>query len=73
MRLEPLISTGCVTVAELKRHIADWPETDASGEPTEVWLQTGDRLSRPCVAVEVLNLRRVNHDEESSDLLFSYK
>lgn len=73
MKLEPLISTDCITVAELKRHIADWPEMDASGEPTEVWLQSGDMASRPCVAVEVLNLRRVNDDEETSDLLFSYE
>lgn len=70
MKLQPLISTGCVTVAELKRHIADWPEMDASGEPTEVWVQSGDGFSKACVAVEVLNLRGTPQGE-TSDLLFS--
>lgn len=71
MKLHALITEG-LTVAELKRHIANWPEIDTSGEPTEVWIQSGDMLSRQCVAIEVLNLRTKEDGTETSDLLFSY-
>ena len=30
-----------LTVKELKTIVADWPEVDHLGEPTEVWIETG--------------------------------
>lgn len=33
-----------MTVAELKKMIRDWPETDEYGEPCEVWLCDGNDL-----------------------------
>lgn len=67
----PLITEG-LTVAQLKHHIADWPETDAMGEPNEVWIQSGDGLSRQCMTIDVLNLRKRDDGTETSDLLLSY-
>lgn len=68
--LHPLVSKMGVTVAELKKHIADWPETDAVGEPTEVWLETGHQLSSPCMSIELLNYRMRDDGTHTSDLLF---
>lgn len=68
--LRQLVGDAGLTVAELKRHIADWPETDANGDPTEVWIETGDSISGPCVAVELLNLRTKEDGSSTSDLLF---
>jgi hypothetical protein len=72
MNLAPLapIARAPVTVAELKRHIANWPETDSMGEPTEVWIETGKKLSSPCMAVELLNYRIKDDGSPTSDLLF---
>jgi hypothetical protein len=67
--LHPLVSRMGVTVAELKKHIASWPETDAMGEPTEVWLETGHQLSSPCMSVELLNYRMRDDGTHTSDLL----
>lgn len=67
--LHPLVSRLGVTVAELKRHIASWPETDAMGEPTEVWIETGEMLSSPCMTVELLNYRIREDGSPTSDLL----
>ncbi len=59
-----------VTVAQLKAHIADWPEVDAAGNPTEVWISTGEGTSSPCVAVDPLNIRKTEGGDATSDLLF---
>lgn len=67
--LHSLVSKLGVTVAELKRHIANWPETDATGEPTEVWIETGKTLSSPCMTVELLNYRIRDDGSPTSDLL----
>lgn len=67
--LPRLVSRMGVTVAELKKHIADWPETDAMGEPTEVWLETGYQLSSPCMSIELLNCRIRDDGTHTSDLL----
>lgn len=58
-----------VTVAELKRLLDGWPEVDASGEPTEVWLSTGWCLSSPCVEVLPLNLRVCEDGTRTADVL----
>lgn len=68
--IPPLYNNSGLTVAELKRHIEHWPETNERGEPTEVWIETGENLSGPCVAVEVLNRRTLEDGSETSDLLF---
>ena len=44
-----------MTVAELKKRIADWPETDQYGEPTEVWIETGDGESNQVKSIWPLN------------------
>jgi hypothetical protein len=67
--LLPETGSGCITVAALKRHLANWPETDALGEPTEVWIETGETLSSPCVSVMALNVRISDEGSPSSDLL----
>jgi hypothetical protein len=54
-----------MTVSELKELIHDWPETDATGEPTEVWIETAANKSSPvtCVSPEVLPLHRFLQDQ----------
>ena len=44
-----------MTVTELKRLLADWPETDAHGSPSEVWIETGFALSSAVIAAAELN------------------
>ena len=53
-----------LTVTELKTIVADWPEVDHLGEPTEVWIETGKSLTSWAVEVGTLNYR-----EGSADLL----
>lgn len=67
----PCLVRSCVTVAELKVMIADWPETDAMGDPTEVWLETGVSLTSPCNEVCPLNYRIREDGTPTSDLCFS--
>lgn len=50
-----------LTVKELKALISDWPELDAMGELSEVWIATGQNLSSPVIEVSQLN---------STDLIF---
>ena len=38
-----------MTVKELKKILENWPETDDEGNPTEVWIETGEMLSSPVV------------------------
>lgn len=42
-------------VRELKKILADWPETDEDGELTEVWIETGKNMSSAVVEVLPLN------------------
>ena len=67
--VQRIVSRMGVTVAELKKHIESWPETDAMGEPTEVWLETGHQLSSPCMSVELLNCRMRDDGTQTSDML----
>jgi len=60
------ISANCITVAQLKKLLADWPEVDGDGEPTQVWIETGEMLSSPAVMACPLN-RRGN----AADLIIS--
>ena len=46
-----------MTVAELKRLIVDWPETDEYGVPCEVWLGDGRGLSNVVKEASPLNSR----------------
>ena len=46
-----------VTLVELKQLLSDWPEIDAEGELTRVWIETGEGLSSLCVAAFPLNVR----------------
>lgn len=45
-----------MTVSELKALIHDWPDTDATGEPTEVWIETAANKSSPITCVSPLNI-----------------
>ena len=61
-----------MTVAELKKLIVDWPETDEYGEPCTVWL-SGNGYSN--VVTESCQLNARNSKDGSfkwSDLLLSY-
>jgi hypothetical protein len=37
-KMEILHFNDCMTVAQLKAYIANWPETAENGEPCEVWI-----------------------------------
>jgi len=50
-------SDSGITVKKLKEILKDWPEVDESGNPTEVWLETGRMLSSICMSVDILNRR----------------
>jgi len=54
-----------LTVAELKRVLEAWPDTDNYGLPTEVWIETGENLSSPVNSIWPLNAQ-----ENSADILF---
>ena len=62
-----------MTVAELKRLVADWPETDEYGEPCEVWLGNGSGLSNQAREISPLNMRE-NKDGTKvwADVLLSH-
>ncbi len=51
----PFYFDRCMTVKELKEIIKDWPEYDQYGEPSEVWMETGQGLSSPVVCAIQLN------------------
>lgn len=57
-----LLFKNGLTVAELKAIVANLPDTDAFGQPAEIWVETEDGLSSPVVEVATLN---------SVDLCFS--
>jgi len=59
-----------MTVADLKTLIAGWPETTASGEPCEVFIETQGGLSSPALAAWPLNARK-DDNCESADILLS--
>ena len=58
-----------ITVGDLKRLLADWPETRPDGEPTEVWVETGIGLSGPCIEAIPLNCRLRDDGTASADLM----
>jgi hypothetical protein len=62
-----------ITVSKLKRLLADWPEVDGDGRPTEVWIQTGQTESSPCVNVMQLNVRTLADGAKTADLLLEPK
>lgn len=59
-------------VSELKEAVANWPETNHLGEPTEVWLETNSTTSSsPCMELQILNLREDEHGTRSADILLA--
>lgn len=62
-----------MTVADLKRIIADWPETDDEGEPCEVWLGSGNGYTNQAIVAIPLNVRS-NEDgsKQWGDLLIEH-
>jgi hypothetical protein len=53
-------------VSEFKKLVADWSEVNTrTGEPAEVWLESGSGLSSPLSDIYKLNLA----DDGSSDQL----
>lgn len=71
MKLTILSNPEGITVAELKQHIADWPEIDNQGLPTEVWI-CDNGLSGPCRSVTPLTLRELANGSETGDLLLEH-
>ena len=59
-----------LTVTELKAIVADWPEVNHLGEPTEVWIETGKSLTSWAVEVEPLNYYKGAADLLISSLAF---
>lgn len=55
-----------MTVAQLKRVVADWPETRANGEPCEVWMMDINSFTSSQVK-EVWLLKK---EGETADILF---
>lgn len=62
----------CLTIKELKEFVKDLPEVDDMGSLTEVWLQTGNGLSSPCISILPLNQRQREDGTYYSDILLSY-
>ncbi len=60
-----------LTVKELKKIIADWPEENRDGEPTEVWISTGIFLSSQCTSFDRLNWRTKEDGTETGDILLT--
>ena len=59
-----------MTVKELKELVKDWPEEDRMGDPTEVWVETGENLSSPVTIAGTLNHRIDDKNaREWSDLI----
>lgn len=48
-----------MTVTEFKKIVADWPEVDSFGDPSEVWMETGVGLSSPVSSCDMINFRLV--------------
>lgn len=42
---------NCVTVKAMIEMLSNWPATRKDGDPAIVWLETGNKLSSPCVKV----------------------
>lgn len=58
-----------MTITKLKAIIADWPETNQDGEPTEVWIETGIGLSSLVETLHKLNERTDRNGNLVSDVL----
>lgn len=61
----------CLTVAQLKALVRDWPETNRDGEPTEVWIETGWCLSSPVTSARPLNLRDQHGGGTTADIILA--
>jgi hypothetical protein len=73
--MEPLdysFPTG-LTVKELKTIIKDWPEVNRDGQPTGVWIETGEMLSSQVVIIVPLNKRIIEDGSYCADILFESK
>lgn len=46
-----------ITVAELKKLLLNWPETDEHGNPCEVWIGSADGYSNQAKECHPLNAR----------------
>lgn len=64
--MEPFSTTDVLTVRQLKSIIKNWPELNALGEDTEVWLMVADGTSSP-----VKELWPLNKYKDSADILLS--
>lgn len=60
-----------VTVRALKDMLETWPEEDADGEPTEVWIQTVRGVSDGVKEIWPLNRRTDDEGRVYSDILLT--
>lgn len=58
------------TIRELKDLLADWPETDVDGEPTEVYSENADGNTVPGATLWTLNYREID-GRKQADLLIA--
>lgn len=55
---------GIISVRELKRVVAMWPEKDVLGNPTEVWISSNHGVSDPESALKSYKLLYGKHPYE---------
>ena len=51
----PIANKSGITIKELKDLLSNWPETNESGDPYEVWIETGKFESNVCTSIHKLN------------------
>jgi hypothetical protein len=61
--------SGGMTVADLKRVIADWPEINHDGTPCEVWIGDGDGHSSQARNLSPLTIRTNEDGRDLADVL----
>ena len=70
MSVEKKFFKNGMTVRDLKEAIKNWPDDNKyTGEPCEVWLDTGSGLSNQAKAIMPLNYRNDDEDGISADFL----
>lgn len=68
-----IVVENSMTVADLKKLLAGWPETDENGDPCEVWVCGSNGLSNQVKRAVTLNLRTWDHGKlKSADLLLEH-
>lgn len=70
--LEIQVFRSGLTVAELKRLLADWPEQNEHGEPTEVWVSNAAGSSNQVREIWPLRMQTKEDGSRTADLLLQH-